>query len=438
MKILLRKFRIIDAAGGFFGSVIVDNGIINEIFNDGGNNFPDADIVVDGSQFEASAVLMPAFIDMHAHFRDPGFPEKETLESASLAAAAGGFGTVVCMANTLPVTDSIDKAAAIKNRSDSLGLIDLYPVLSLTKNMEGLELSGIKDLASKGSSGCTGLPLMLSEDGRDIADDGLFLAAMAEAKRLGVPVSCHCDFGGADAEASKKAGNARAAWSRIEENYAVRRVIELGKKAGCRIHIAHVSTAEAAGMIREEKSKPAANGFSLSCEATPHHFGATEDDALFMGDESCGRVNPPLRSEGDRRALVAAARDGTIDAVATDHAPHSGNDKAAGAPGFTGLETAFAASVTYLADNVTADMQLISRLMSGNPAQILGLNDRGRIAQGMRADLVIADTAAKRKVNPEQWRSRGKCSPFNGKALRGKILMTLNAGKFVFDGRGNV
>jgi len=417
VRVIFKNFRIVDEARDFFGTVVVEDALIAYVIEAG--DIPEGDIVIDGRAFGDSAVLMPAFIDLHAHFREPGFPEKETLESATLAAAAGGFTTVVCMANTKPVIDTVDKACALKARGDALGLIDLYPVLSLTKNMETRELSGIKDI-SCGKDGLR-LPLMLSEDGKDVADDNLFLAAMKEAKRLGILVSCHCDFGGAESEAAKAAGRARAEWSRMEENFAVRRAIELGKKAGCHIHIAHVSTKEAVEIIREEKkSSGAGNGFSLTCEATPHHIGATEEDARRMGDETYGRVNPPLRQNTDREALIAALCDGIIDAIATDHAPHSESDKAAGAPGFTGLETAFAVVVSNLTPN--ASLQRLSALMSANPARILKLEDRGRIAKGLRADLVIVDTAAKWKVEPEKFKSRGKCSPFAGKELRGKII----------------
>jgi len=433
VKIVFKNFKIVDEARDFWGGLVVEDGLIQDVINTG--NAPDGDIVIDGRAFGESAVLFPAFIDLHSHFREPGFPEKETLESASLAAAAGGFATVVCMANTKPVIDTIDKARVLKARSDALGLIDLYPVLSLTKNMEGLELSGIKDLPCEKNG--IGLPLMLSEDGKDVADDGLFLAAMKEAKRLGIPVSCHCDFGGPEAEAAKSAAGKRAEWSRIEENFAVRRAIDLGKTAGCHIHIAHVSTKEATQIIREvKKSSVSGNGFSLTCEATPHHIGATEEDARRMGDETYGRVNPPLRSKDDCEALIAAIRDGIIDAIATDHAPHSDNDKAAGMPGFTGLETAFAVSLSYLTPGI--GLQRLSALMSANPARILGHKDRGRIAKGLRADLVIADTEAKWKVQPTQFRSRGKYAPFAGRTLRGKIIMTINAGKIVFGGDGIV
>jgi dihydroorotase len=359
---------------------------------------------------------MPSFIDLHAHFREPGFPEKETLESASLAAVAGGYTTAVCMANTNPVIDTVEKARTLQARAAALGLIDLYPVLSLTKNMEGKELSEIKELSSADGV------LIISEDGKDLLDDNLFLAAMGEAKRLGIPISCHCDLG--------KAEDAGA------ENDATRRAIELGQKAGCHIHIAHVSTAEAAEIIRgAKKNLPAGNGFSLTCEATPHHIGATEEDARRMGEKSFGRVNPPLRNEADRRALIAAINDGTIDAIATDHAPHAQADKAAGAPGFSGLETAFAVCLSNLPN---LGLQRLSTLLSANPARIIGLRDRGRVAEGLRADLIIADTQAMWKVEPEEFKSRGKCSPFTNKELPGKILMTFNAGKIVFFGEKNV
>jgi dihydroorotase len=423
-RIILKNFRIVDVVNDFFGSIIIENNIIKEIIANT-TNVPDGNIVINGNAFNPSVVLMPAFIDLHAHFREPGFPEKETafpsetLESASLAAVAGGYTTVVCMANTNPVIDTAEKARALKTRAAALGLIDLYPVLSLTKNMEGKELSQIKGLLS-----ADGI-LMFSEDGKDLLDDNLFLAAMGEAKRLGVPVSCHCDLG--------RAEDAQA------ENDATRRAIELGRKAGCKIHIAHVSTAEAAEIIRVAKknlvgSSPTPH-FSLTCEATPHHIGATEEDARRMDEKSFGRVNPPLRTEADRRAIIAAINDGTIDAIATDHAPHTKADKAAGAPGFSGLETAFAVCRSNLPD---IGLQRLSALLSANPARILGLGDRGGIAVGLRADLVIADTQARWNVEPERFKSRGKYSPFTDGELQGKILMTFNAGKIVFCGEKNV
>jgi dihydroorotase len=462
VNIILHNFRIVDENTDTRGTVVVEDGFIQEVLP-WDADFPDnvlndkrldyerleAGLFINGHGLLGSGntnhvpVLMPALVDLHAHFRDPGFPEKENLESASLAAAAGGYGAVVCMANTKPPIDTPEKALALKERNDALGLIDLYPVLSLTKNMEGRELSGITALRPD-----TNVFLairMCSEDGKDVADDGLFLAAMKEARRLGIPVSCHCDAGGPEAAAAKAAGAPRAVWSRIEENNAVRRAIELGKKAGCHIHIAHVSTRESVEIIGRAK-KEAPSSFTLTCEATPHHISCTEADARALGDESWGRVNPPLREDADRRAVIGGLRDGTIDAIATDHAPHSAADKDRGAPGFTGLETAFSVCLTELVlgrsgSEAVMDPRRLSSLMSAAPARILGLGGpgplgRGRIAPGYRADLFAADIEAAGTVDPARFKSRGKNSPFAGRELWGDILLTLHGGRIVFGGNG--
>jgi dihydroorotase len=454
--IVLKNFRVVDKNTDSFGTVVIEDGVITEVIteSDDGPDYVlnekkieyrclEAKLVIDGRNYihpgnpykqSLLPVLMPALVDLHAHFRDPGFPEKETLESACLAAAAGGYGTVVCMANTKPVNDSIEKIAALKKRSDALGLIDLYPAMSLTKNMEGRELSEITKLPSYIESPSPLLPRLLSEDGKDIAGDSLFITAMREAKRGGLPLSCHCDFGGEEAESLKKEGKPRSLWSRIEENNATRRVIELNKEAGCKLHIAHVSTKEAVEMIRRAKKE----NMPLSAEASPHHIGCTEEDAERLGDESSGRVNPPLRSEEDRQALVNAILDGTIDAVATDHAPHSHSDKEAGAPGFSGLETAFSLCYTELVLKNNMDLRRFSALMSAAPAGILrfGGNDpcgRGRIAPGLRADLIIADLQKKTTVDPGTFKSRGKNSPFTGRELQGQILVNINRGRIVYE-----
>jgi dihydroorotase len=431
--ILLKNFRIVDESTDIFGSVFIEDGLISRVIPAPENPSAGGVLCIDGLG-SGAMVLMPAFTDLHAHFRE-GPPveaaafSSETLESASLSAAAGGYGTVVCMANTKPPIDNLEAAAALKTRTDTLGLIDLYPAMSLTAGMEGRALSGVTSLPP-----APPFPRLLSEDGRDVADDGLFLAAFREARRLALPVSCHCDAGGPEAEAAKRAGRGREVWSRIEENNATRRTLELGRQAGCHVHIAHVSTKEAADMIREAKA--ACKDFMLTCEVTPHHLALTEDTARRLGDESYGRVNPPLRTETDRQALIAAVLDGTIDAIATDHAPHTEADKAKGAPGFTGLETAFAVCRTELVREGRLDLSRLSALMSAAPARILGLgSNRGRIAPGFRGDLVIVDTEAPWTVNPQAFKSRGKNSPFAGRELSGRVLMTFNEGRVVYEWR---
>jgi dihydroorotase len=333
----------------------------------------------------------------------------ETIESACLAAAAGGYGTVVCMANTVPVTDTLSQAISVKDRCNALGLVDVYPALSLSKGMEGRELTEYPDKP--------GIIRLLSEDGKDIIDDGLFLAAMKESCRTGIPVSCHCDLGG--------------------ENSATKRAIELGKKAGCHLHIAHISTKEAAAMIREAKK----DNTDITCEVTPHHIALTKETAAALGQESYGRVNPPLRSEEDREALIAAIVDGTIDAIATDHAPHTQADKKKGSPGFSGLETAFAVCYSTLVLPGFINLSKLSSLMSAAPARLLGLcgsgsldnKSQGLLASGKRADFAIIDLNETWTVKPAAFFSRGKNSPFAGLELSGKIKMTIAGGRIVFD-----
>ena len=430
MRILLKNFHIVDSRLDTQGSIIIEDGKIHSVIQDAskrvkrnlGQSSAEPAVVIDGKEIKTSGgklpLLMPAFVDLHAHFRDPcisgvAVPVSETLESASLAAAAGGFATVICMANTKPAIDTIERAAAVKDRADTLGLIDLYPVISLSKNLEGKELSEINKLPGRAAY----IPLMLSDDGKDIADDALFLSAMKEAKRIGIPVSCHCDLDG--------------------ESNAIRRAIELGKKTGCHIHIAHVSEKTAINIIRCAKAElpgDKSKGFKLTCEVMPHNLSLTNDDAIKLGIDSFGRVNPPLRTEEDRKALIDGLLDGTIDAIATDHAPHSTVDKENGAPGFSGLETAFSVCYTTLIRDGQIDLSLLSRLMSENPASIFGLGGskgRGRIASGMRADLVIIDPDEQWVVDPAFLMTRGKNSPFTGKELYGKILMTFSKGQII-------
>ncbi|MDR2553703.1 MAG: amidohydrolase family protein [Treponema sp.] len=454
MQTVFRNFRIVDEGSDFRGSLVVQDGRILEILDDNSVPSPlirrrcaEADQVLDGSRFTARSpdlrrgkgdpsrvpVLMPAFVDLHAHFRDPGlygegaeprflaeprFPA-ETLESACLAAAAGGFGTVVCMANTKPAADTIDQARRLRRRSCSLGIIDLYPALSLTVGMEGKELSEITRLPGfSENAGEAPFIRLFSEDGKDLAGDGIFLAALAEARRTGVTLSCHCDLGGEDA--------------------AVERVLKLARRAAAPVHIAHVSTGKAAALIRQEKARfRGEGGFRLSCEVTPHHLALTGEDAATLGAETFGRVYPPLRGEDDRCSLAAAVLDGTVDAIATDHAPHTEADKAGGAPGFTGLETAFAVCYSALALPDRISLSKLSSLMSAAPARILGLDQgsegRGRIAPGLRADLCIASLDTEWTVDPQSFMSRGKNSPFAGKSLRGKITAMIRGGRILFD-----
>ncbi|MDR0600311.1 MAG: amidohydrolase family protein [Treponema sp.] len=435
---------MVDERTDTFGSVVVENGRIRELIP-GGDDSPAvrtaaarAAAVIEGENFgsRGGLVLMPSFVDLHAHFREAAFSAEppgpaETIESGCLAAAAGGYGAAVCMANTRPVTDRLEQAEALRRRAGALGLIDLYPALSLTRGMEGRELSEITRLAPNGGEPAPGSGAnaaggcrLISEDGKDLPNEELFLAALAAARRAGIPVSCHCDLGGEDA--------------------ATARALALARRAGAPVHIAHVSTAGAMDLIRGAKKA----GGRITCEVTPHHISLTEADAAALGPKSHGRVNPPLRREADRRALIEAVAGGTVDAIATDHAPHGETDKERGAPGFSGLETAFAVCYTALAapepetPGGRISLSRLSSLMSAGPARILGLTvpdadpdgapPRGFIAPGYKADLCAADLSAVWTVDPAAFKSRGKNSPFRGKTLRGKIVLTIKSGRPVF------
>lgn len=465
MRTLIRNVRIVDEATDMIGSVLIEDGRIAAVIPAplgtelhtqaavgtdagteprlqaaaaaaAGTELGPGDRIIDGGRANSSSsvprlTLMPAFVELHSHLRDPGFPEKETLESGCLAAVAGGYGTVVCMANTKPVMDDPAAAAAMKKRSDGLGLIDLFPALSLTVGMEGRDISHLSRLAE-----ANGAIRLLSEDGKDVADDATFEKALRAAANLGLPVSCHCDAGGAEAAAAKAAEAPRSTWSRIEENVATIRALSLAKATGCHIHIAHVSTKEAVAAVRAAKAELAGDRATknlITAEATPHHIALTVADAERLGAESFGRVNPSLRTEEDRQAVIEGLLDGTIDAIATDHAPHTEVDKAAGAPGFTGLETALAVCMKELVAAGMIDLKRLSKLMSSVPSRILKLQGRGLVAVGLKADLVLVDTEAEWTVNAGDFRSRGKNTPFDGCRLRGRVVMTIHDGHIVFD-----
>jgi dihydroorotase len=433
MRIVFEQVRLVDHSMDRRGTLTIDGGSIRDISFQKYNAFqidepyrgPAMRIDCSGTDW----VLMPAFVDLHAHFRDPGFPEKETLESASLAAAAGGYGTLVCMANTRPPIDNLALARQIQRRSRQVGLIDLYPVLALTRGMEGCDTG---HLEAVGAEELQDTVRLLSEDGKDVADDEILRRAFRAARRLGLRVSYHCDWGGPEAEAAKAGGESRSLWSRIEENRATERVLALAAEGDIPIHIAHISTKEALEMVRKARQKVQPGGFQVTGEVTPHHLACTEEDANRLGPETYGRVNPPLRSSDDISALISGIQDGTIDAIATDHAPHTEADKAAGAPGFIGLETAFAVSYTTLVGGNHCSLQKLSSLMSYKPSRILGLADRGFLAPWARADLVLVDPTAEWVVQKTDFKSRSSNSPFIGHKFTGRILMTLHEGRVVY------
>lgn len=379
--------------------------------------------------------VMPSFIDMHAHFRDPGLTQKEDIETGCMAAAAGGYSVCVLMPNTEPVVSDMELAESNRRKALSFGRCAVFQSVSITQNFDGKTTGPLELLDAKK------IPL-ITEDGRDVCDSAVMLDAMRIAAKKKIIVSCHCEdqfLASRAREFRQQALNclregdkkkAASFFSRADsilelaEDTATFRNLRLAQEAGCRIHLCHVSTAaciEAAKTARK-------NGADVTLEITPHH--------LFMnGEKSPGIfaiVNPPLRSEQNRRALVAALADGTADCISTDHAPHTAQDKKNGSPGFSGLETAFSACYTMLVKNSGVHLSRLSELMSANPAKILGLKNEGLLAEGYEANIVIADTEAQWTVRGESFASKGKFTPFEGKKLFGVIRATFFRGNCVF------
>lgn len=412
--------RDIDTAG----AVYVQAGKIEEVYTAGNTDIVEKTRteaensgvpVINGNGF----LLTPAFTDMHAHFREPGFSAKETLETGAKAAAAGGYTTVVLMANTNPVVSDQKTAEEINIKAAETGVLRTFQAVSLTGNFDGTTTAHLDNAVSA-------VTPVASEDGKDVASPSVMLDAMKKCAAAGIIVSCHCEDPVLSVEANslRRNGDFKGAEKlfRLAEDIYTERNLLLGDEAKCRIHIAHVSTENSLDSVRRAKKRRA--GF-VSCEATPHH--------LCMNDETENPVNPPLRPEKDRRALEEGLKDGTIDVIATDHAPHTADDKKNGAPGFSGIQSAFPVCYTHLVKKGVISLSKLSALMAANPASILSL-PQGLLKTGYDGDLVLIDTETpfKLDVNSPFWFSKGKNNPFDGAELYGKILSVWKGGKQVF------
>lgn len=404
-------------------------------------------------------VLMPSFVDMHVHFRYPGQTQKEDLDSGLRAAAAGGFGTVVTMPNTAPVVSSAKLARQIMSEAAEKKLARVFQTVSITKNFEGEDTSEISKLSVEEFP-------VISEDGREVANSAVMLEGMKAAGKNSIIVACHCEdpYLAAAARPYRQralkfmenygipAGKVNASVEGVPdsvnfeidgcltaanrllalaEDAATERNIEVAKTAGCHIHVCHCSTAVSMDAVRRAKALKKAgktpDGFDCTVEVTPHHIGLAGTDAPYLR----ALVNPPLRSEEDRTALIAAIKDGTVDVISTDHAPHTQQDKAAGSPGFTGLETSFAVCNTVLVKREGLSLSRLSQLMSENPSKILKLNS-GKLAPGFEANLVLVNPDEQWTATPENFYSKGKSTPFEGQKLTGRVHATFFLGQQVY------
>lgn len=416
---LIRHGHVIDPAQGLDArlDVRIRSGIVAQL---GEHLQPHEDEeIVDAS----NAYVAPGFIDMHVHLRDPGNPEKETIESGTAAAVAGGFTAVAAMPNTNPALDSAQAVRSLVERARDAGLARVYPVAAITKGRKGEELVDFEALSQAGAVG-------FSDDGNTVMDNALMLRAAQRRKLLIV----HCEDERMKHGAvmtlgptSRKLGLAGV--PAISEDVIVARDVLTAAQSRCPLHVAHVSTSAAAEIIRWAKAAQAGNGAApLTCEVTPHHLVFTEASVEELGPR--GKVNPPLRFEQDARALRDAVRDGTIDVFATDHAPHTAAEKSGdmqhACVGFTGLEIAIGAYAYALAD--LPRMRFVE-LLSTNPARVLGLPG-GTLAVGTPGDVtVFCDRSW--TVDSARFHSKGTATPFDGMTLPRRAIATVIAGKLV-------
>ncbi|MGC8735731.1 MAG: dihydroorotase [Dissulfurimicrobium sp.] len=419
--IFLQNLRILDPETRLdvTGDILIMDGRIAAI---GDEISPPDDVrMVDCSGMWAA----PGLMDMHVHLREPGEEYKETIETGTLAAVAGGFTAVASMPNTNPVNDTSAVTRFVIERAISAGYASVYPVASITKGLKGKELSEFADLMGAGA-------VAFSDDGYPVSDPGMMRLALEYAKGLGALIISHAEelalsSGGVLNEGRISTILGLKGIPSAAEDIAVFRDVCLAEFTGARLHIAHVSTIGAVQIIRQAK----AMGVKVTAETAPHYFSLTEEAVL--GYDVNAKVNPPLRTEEDRLAVIDGLRDGTIDVIATDHAPHSILEKEkefeTAANGMIGLETALPLALELVRAGVLTPLELIRR-MSLNPRKILGIQG-GRIKPGGAADLCVIDPEAMFVVNRENLRSRSLNTPFLGKTLKGRAVLTVSCGKIV-------
>jgi dihydroorotase len=397
MELLIKNARIIDVTQDFHGDIYIKDGIINEV----GKSITKDNVQILDCE---GKIVMPAFIDTHAHFRDPGLTWKEDIETGSKAALKGGYTGVCLMANTKPICSSKETLEFVRNRSKELNLIEVHQCLSITKNFDGITLDHLKDLEDDKEIKA------ISDDGVGVANSNTMLEAMKIAKKNNWVIMSHAE----SPEFSKVD-------MRIAENMMTLRDVELAKLSGARLHMCHVSTKEAVKYIIEGKM----SGANITMEITPHHIGLTRDINDY-------RVNPPIREKEDVEAIIKAIKLGMVDTIGTDHAPHTAEEKKNGSPGMVGLETAFSICYTKLVKDNNVSLNKLSELMSYNSAKLLGMN-KGKISAGADGDLVVIDTENKMKINPEEFESKGKNTPFVGMEFYGQVLTTIKGGEIKFN-----
>lgn len=425
VKLLIQKGRLVDPVGGIGGimDILIEDGKLAVI----GSDLREQDAqVIDARGLTVCAGL----VDMHVHLREPGLEYKEDISTGTAAAARGGITSVACMPNTKPAVDSPEQVRYVLRRAAESCGVRVWPIGAVTVGEKGETLTDGQALKEAGA-------VALSDDGMPIQNANLMRDALIRAKRLGLTILSHCEDADMVRNYAVNEGRVSRALNlpgrpAIAEELMVMRDAMLSEETGAAVHICHISTAGSVDIVRQFKKK----GVHITCETCPQYFTLNEDEVLTQG--TMARVNPPLRTRQDVEAIIAGLKDGTIDAIATDHAPHSAQEKAkplAEAPsGMVGLETSLGATLTALYHTGEMDLSDILKKMTFNPACILGI-PKGRLSLGGEADFTIFDPNETWTVDPEQFASKGRNTPFAGRELTGKVKYTIVGGKIVYEDR---
>ena len=420
-RLLLRGGRVVDPAQGRDGAfdVLVADGTVEEV---------GLRLAARGAQVLdlKGLVVCPGFIDLHTHLREPGREDKETIASGTRAAAAGGYTAVCAMPNTDPVNDTAGITRAILEKAAAEGAVRVYPIAAITRGQQGQELAEMGELRE---AGC----VAVSDDGRPVASARVMRRALEYAKAFGLVVIDHCEEPTLAEKTCMNEGPVSTVLGlrgqpAAGEAIVVERDVLLAELTGSRIHIAHLSAAASVDAVRRGKRR----GVAVTAEATPHHLLLTDEAVRESGYDTSTKMSPPLRSEADRQAVVAGLQDGTIDCIATDHAPHTVDDKKVefdvAANGIVGLETAVALCLDRLVGAGLLELPQLVSLLSTAPARVLGLPG-GTLLPGSAADLTVLDLSKKRQVDPERFLSRSRNTPFGGWILKGWPAMTIVGGR---------
>ena len=426
MKLLIKHGRVVDPVSGTVSiqDLYIENGKVVQLEKD---IRQEADQVIDAD----GLVVCPGLVDMHVHLRDPGLTYKEDIFTGTAAAAHGGVTSVACMANTDPVVDTPEQVRYVKDKAAQANGVHVYPIAAVSMGMRGEEPSDADALKKAGA-------IALSDDGCNVDNANLMRDVMIHANRLVMPVLCHCeDTSMGEGRAVNEGSVSRQLWLEgrpaIAEEIMVMRDAMLAEETGAHVHICHVSTAKSVDIIRRMKKR----GVAITCETCPQYFTLTEDEILTQG--SMARVNPPLRTAKDIKGIIAGLKDGTIDAIATDHAPHSAEEKSrplTRAPsGMVGLETSLAIALTELYHTGKMKLPDIIKRMTYTPASILRLSSKGRLSLGSDADITIFDPEEVWTIDPEQFASKARNTPFAGREVKGKVKYTIVGGNVIYQDR---